>query len=127
MKDSPDAENYVKCHLPRKQRSALAKFRAGVPPINIEFGRYRGLPREQRKCFSCVSEIEDECHVLLYCPIYEDIRYDLFREINNKCEGFTRMSDIRKLGIILSQEDFYKASARACYEIINRRRFHVYI
>jgi hypothetical protein len=85
MKVSLDAENYVKYHLPHKDCTASDRCRAGVPPINIEFGRNIGLPQEQRKCFNCVSEIEDEFHVLLYCPIYEDIRYDLFREINSKC------------------------------------------
>jgi hypothetical protein len=81
MKDSRKAEYYVKEKLNCRYRAALAKFRAGVAPINVELGRYRGLPRDERKCFNCPSEVEDECHILLYCPVYDDIREDFMREI----------------------------------------------
>ena len=29
---------------------------------------------EDRRCISYVKEIESECHVLLHCPLYADIR-----------------------------------------------------
>ena len=31
-------------------RSALAKVRCGVAPINLELGRYHGIPEEERTC-----------------------------------------------------------------------------
>ena len=31
------------------------------------------MPKEERKCASC-QEIEDEKHVLLYCPAYNECR-----------------------------------------------------
>ena len=62
------AEPYVKCILNKKIRSALAKFRCGVAPIRIETGRYeRNYPSvEERTCFNCANEVENEYHVLNY-------------------------------------------------------------
>ena len=65
-------ENYVKFNLSCKERSMLAKFRMGVLPINIEVGRYRNISVDQRFCYNCVTEIEDEIHFLLVCPVYEN-------------------------------------------------------
>ncbi len=60
-------ESYVKNVLSRTSRSALAKFRCGVAPINIEIGRYTGTPEEQRICPTCNICVEDEFHVLMQC------------------------------------------------------------
>ena len=61
-------EHYVKSNISRCQRSALAKFRAGVAPLRIETGRYENIPPEHRYCFICKDTVEDESHVLLQCP-----------------------------------------------------------
>ena len=72
-------ENYVKFNLSCKERSMLAKFRMGVLPLNIEVERYRNtsISVDQRFCYNCVTEIEDEIHFLLVCPVYENERVAL--------------------------------------------------
>ena len=68
----------------KKFRSAYAKFRCGVAPINIELCRYglARIPVEERVCSHC-NEVEDESHVLMYCPLYDDIRDQLTLSIND--------------------------------------------
>ena len=52
----------------------------GTAPIKIETGRYQNLDLSERVCFHCASCIEDEEHVLMVCPIYEDLRMSLVNE-----------------------------------------------
>ena len=52
----------------------FAKFRCGVAPLRLETGRYERLSPEQRTCFYCTDCIESEEHVLLSCPVYDDLR-----------------------------------------------------
>ena len=56
----------------RKHRRSLAKLRSG-----LETDRYQNLDLCERGCFHCASCIEDEEHVLMVCPIYEDLRMSL--------------------------------------------------
>ena len=54
-----------------KQRSYLSQLRIGILQINIEIGRYRSIPLEERLCRLCnMNEIEDEIHFLFRCPTY---------------------------------------------------------
>ncbi len=82
FKKDPDTEPYCKLILPRIHRSALAKFRCGVAPIRLETGRYERLPVSSRVCPFCTDHVEDEMHVLLSCPLYNDIRAYLFDKAN---------------------------------------------
>ena len=80
MKDDFHIESYCLEILSRKHRGALAKFRSGTPPpppIKMETGRYQNLDLSQRVFFHCTSCIEDEEHVLMVCPVYDDLRLSL--------------------------------------------------
>ena len=69
----------MKTHImSRTRRSALAKFRCGVAPLRLETGRYERIPYDERNCFNCINVVENEEHVLLECPLYNDIRKELF-------------------------------------------------
>ena len=52
----------------------FAKFRCGVAPLRLETGSYERLSPEQITCFYCTDCIESEEHVLLSCPVYDDLR-----------------------------------------------------
>ena len=71
-------ESYCYKVINRNYRGALAKFRSGTAPIRIEIGRYINVPIENRICNYCesigVNIVEDERHVLLECPLYNDLR-----------------------------------------------------
>ncbi len=68
-------------HLTCAQRSAMAKMKMScrVAPIHIETGLYEGLAEQEQICPVCdMDEIESEIHVMIFCPLYNDIRATLY-------------------------------------------------
>jgi len=69
-------------------RRYLTKLRVGTNSLQIEVGRRRRrmvdgvqrsdpVPVEERLCFNCDSgSIEDEWHVLVYCPAFSEQRQE---------------------------------------------------
>lgn len=55
-------------YIPQGHRRAIVMFRSGVGPLLVDIGRYNNMPLRVRVCFSCLNVVEDEMHVLLYCP-----------------------------------------------------------
>ena len=84
FKNTYITEPYVHIITQKKFRSAYAKFRCGVAPINIDLCRYglARIPVEERLCSHC-NEVEDELHVLMHCPLYDDICNQLTLSVNN--------------------------------------------
>ena len=113
-------EKYIDCTLSKLHRSAYAKFRCGVAPMRIETGRYEMLQLSNRRCFDCSNVIESEEHVILKCPLYEDLREKLFRAIRSYVFDFNYLSDDLKLPIILGYEniDVKRPSAKTCNYIL---------
>ena len=81
-------------------RSALGKFRCGVTPLRIETGRFERLPVDKRICFRCTGLVEDELHVVTVCPIYQDLRDNLFAKARGLESNFNTFSDIDKLCLL---------------------------
>jgi hypothetical protein len=66
FKETLHVENYVLYNLSISERCVMAQFRLGILPLNIETGRFRNQPIEERICDLCeLNEIEDESHFLL--------------------------------------------------------------
>jgi hypothetical protein len=59
----------VSYHISSRYTSAFAKFRCGVAPLRIETGRYENKIVNERVCFICHEQIEDEKHALLVIHI----------------------------------------------------------
>ena len=58
-----------------KHRQAISKMRLSSHKLNIEKGRYTGVPRNDRKCELCnKNDIEDEYHFMIVCDVYNDLR-----------------------------------------------------
>ena len=77
-KEEYKEESYLRIPISRGHRSAFAKLRCGVAPLRVETGRYENIPFKDRLCFNCLDTVEDEIHVLLECPLYCDIRANIF-------------------------------------------------
>jgi hypothetical protein len=125
FKAEREVEKYVMARLSRTHRSALARFRAGVPLINVELGHYRNLPLNQRLCNVC-NTIEDECHVFFDCPLYDNIRQRLLQCVYQLVPNFQEQNRICKLGTILSHNGLVKVTAKACYELMEERKRNIY-
>ena len=121
------AEHYVTSHMPRSFRSAMAKFRLGVAPIRLETGRYERLPVEQRLCQMCENRCaEDENHVILKCPFYDDLRYSLVKEAEYVCSNFSVLSDAGKFEVLFTHVNLTMLCAKTCFNILRRRRWCFY-
>ena len=61
--------------------------------INIELCRYglARIPVEERVCIHR-NEVEDESHVLMHCPLYDDIRNQFILDVNNINPSFQDLS-----------------------------------
>ena len=114
--------------MPRSHRSAYAKFRCGTAPIKLETGRYEGLAVEERICPVCHEGVEDERHVLLECPMYNDIRMELLRKITTVIDNIYVLSKCEILKFILGSRNEYvvKQSARAADLILRKRMQTLY-
>lgn len=83
--------------MSRYNRPILAQYRCGILPLNIEVGRYRNIPLDNRLCTLCPNRsIEDEFHFLCTCPIYNDIRSILYETIMYYDDSFIDLDDIDK-------------------------------
>ena len=114
--------------MPHKHRSAFAKFRCGVAPICLETGRYERLPVEQRTCFHCEGLIENEEHILLNCPLYHDLRVNMFLLLVEEFPDIERSTDRDKLVSILNCKlnKSIRTCAKTCFEILRKRRDLLY-
>ena len=73
--DFSDHKHVVKANLSRNQRSIIIKLKAGVLPIKLETGRFKGVKEHLRFCEICKSgEIEDEMHFLYRCEPLQQVR-----------------------------------------------------
>ena len=107
------------------ERRALAKFRCSATPLLIETGRYQNgtyLPVNERICKFCAGGVEDEFHVLLVCPLYDDIREELFQYVIKCNPYFYELCNEEKFVFIMSHCDVTKYIAKACKLVLNRRR-----
>ena len=119
-------ETYVKLILPSKHRSAFCKFRSGVAPLRIETGRYERIAEEQRVCPFCRDCVENEMHVLTKCPVYEDIRNEVFNKASEVDNLFLSKSDSEKFIFMFSNDALIRIVAKSCFFILNRRHNLLY-
>ena len=87
-------DSYVDIVYQTCQRSAMARFRCGIAPINIELGRYVNVPADQRFCHFC---IDDKVQTIVRCPMYTKVRNELFTQATYFKNDFMQMTDIDKL------------------------------
>ena len=119
-------EKYITESVPRSHRRALGRFRCGTAPLHVETGRYNNTLLDERTCFHCPGNIEDESHVLLHCPLYCDYRSVLFNHCCLAYENFTVLNNVEKMCFIMSCPDVVFTTAKTCKLILQRRTFLLY-
>ena len=122
FKNDYRAEPYVTMFLPRRQRSLLAQFRAGVLPLRIETGRFRREPVDNRICIFCnQNAIENEVHFLLHCSLYNDLR-ELF--LKSDMDNWQLLPDVEKLKLFMQSD--VKGTANFIDKAFSRRKEILY-
>ena len=77
FKEHYNLEEYLNIIRDHNQRRQFSKFRISKHKLEIEFGRYRNVPREERICKNCdQSVVEDEFHFSFECKKYKNLRND---------------------------------------------------
>jgi hypothetical protein len=95
-------EDYLSTLKKFNSRKILTKFRIlSDHKLEIEIGRYKKVPREQRICKTC-KVLDDEKHFFLHCHINYNMRNRLIQEIENYYPDFNQLDSIAKLKIILN-------------------------
>ena len=87
-------------NISRGERSVLAQLRLGILPINIEIGRYKNQPINERLCPFCPDQIEDEFHFLFVCVNNELLRKDWTTAIKDKKPDIEYMDYSKQLEAI---------------------------
>ena len=91
-------ENYIKYNRSSSERSAMAQFRFGILPLNIETRRFRNQALDEKLCTLCeFNEIEDESHFLFQCSLYDELKSEWVSHIVNKT---TELDKINKFKVI---------------------------
>ena len=91
-----------------RHRKAISRFRLSNHSLLIEKGRHLRPPlaRDDRKCFICKREIENEKHFLIRCPLYENQRESLFEACRENCRLFNSLTSEEDIFIfVMTNED----------------------
>jgi hypothetical protein len=76
--------------------------------LGIELGRYRNIPLASRTCSYCsTGEIDDERHILLFCPLFDLKRACFFGKISSISPSFMNLSSDEKLKYRVSHKKVY--------------------
>ena len=84
-------EDYLKVPI-FEYRKAIAKIRCSAHPLEIERGRHKNIPSENRICKLCPQkEVENEDHFLTKCTFFA--RYKPEHNLNDIVEASTLVKD----------------------------------
>ena len=90
-KNTVKTEKYLRLQIPKRVRRTVALFRSGSLPLAIETGRYARprIPIDDRLCKHCdINEVESERHFMMVCPLYDDMRFELFEKAKTVMNDF---------------------------------------
>ena len=68
-------------YVPDFKRQAFTRLRLMSHNLKIETGRWNRTPRDARLCICSRNEVQDEEHVLLFCPLSRHLR-DSYQQLN---------------------------------------------
>ncbi len=74
-----------------------------------------------------MDEIESEIYVMIFCPLYNDIRAILYESTLLIDNDFNTYSNMDKSLFLMDNKGIIRNSAKACHSILHRRRRYVYI
>ena len=122
--DKSPAE-YTSMNISKYQRSLFSQFRAGILPLEIEIGRYKHIPLNERLCRVCNNgAIEDEIHFLCECNTYKEERLILFSKALTGNDGFQEMDMLDKFVYLMANHE--RAVISFLSKAVQKRRSFLY-
>ena len=123
VKSDYGVERYVKSFVPKYKRSLMAQMRLSILPIRLETGRFVCERLEERVCKLCeLNRIEDEYHVLLECPCYNEIRDSCLNNIDKPT--FTSLNNVMKQKFLFENHPYITGNLLA--NIMAKRKSVLY-
>ena len=107
------------------QRKQLSKFCLSCLELRICTDRYMHLPEPERVCkvsdiCTARSEVESECHFLLICPAYHELRQAWLSKLDLP-ENFNSLIDDQKLIMLINDENKVKSTSQFIVDAFNMR------
>ena len=105
-----------------EQRRIFTRMRISAHSLQIEHGRYQGVPRQERRCLRCTSsQVEDEKHFLFVCNKFTDDRSNMLQIIHNVCPNFQQLSHEHQLIWVMNTENCNILSSVAKFILNNMK------
>lgn len=99
----------------RKHKNSLVKLRLSSHQLQVETGRHTGVERQNRKLTFCTtSDIEDEYHFVLICPIYQQLRTQYISRYNYRQPSIAKMYTVIKIYGTRTLEAEWNLAAKRC-------------
>ena len=105
LKHNYEEEKYLHVAADKQDLCNFIKIRISNSKLFIEQGRHLKIPRCNRICKLCNSEVEDEFHFVLRCNKLNKERLVLYNQITNIVPGFPTFNEQNKFKFILSFND----------------------
>ena len=86
-------EEYLKSERHFKNRQLLTKFRLSYHNLEIELGRYKNIPRNQRQCKFCKT-LDDEFHFFFDCKVTDNIKPSFIDFMKAKYPHFNQLDSL---------------------------------
>ena len=133
----PKLRTYIKCKdfnnfptflskpLSFIQRKYLNKFCLSCLELKIETGRYLNLPENLRLCevdYQCHRQgiQESECHFLLCCPAYDNIRQAWLNKLELP-NNYELLLNEEKLSVLINHSNNVKQTSQFIIDAFNMR------
>ena len=101
-------ESHLNLQLSVKHKIAISRFRLSNHSLMIEKGRHHKpnkIARNERKCYFCENEVENEEHFMIKCPLYTPQR-KLFENVCNKTYPlYKNLTGEQKFIFVMSNEN----------------------
>jgi hypothetical protein len=115
---------HVTCNrIMTRQHRTLMRFRLGCTENMVNANRHQGearVPRADRHCPCCQAGVmEDELHMVLECPLYQDIRIEYPHLLNDA------VSPDEQMARLFSDHDHQVDVANFIAAIVSRRKRHM--
>ena len=107
FKSSYKSEKYLNLNLNKHVVFNFSKLRISNHRLEIERGRYKNLPADERFCKICNdnSSVEDEFHFVMKCTAYSELKHRFFNAINSFIVGFDKLTSWDQFIFLMSSED----------------------
>ena len=112
-------------------RVPVARLRTSTHPLRIETGRYNlpmPIPAEERYCWFCQNSlVEDECHFLFECNLYNTLQEKSV--LINHCSllnpAFSHLNKVDKWRFISVTDSHLTYIFNMCHVLLNTAKIFV--